>query len=602
MITLSMFQAHLSSIEPLPPSSDQSMNGQERYLLKLLTILPSQTQEQQAAHLESVLSSLYTANIDEPQRLKLMATVVDASDRLIATFRQHYIYEAGALSEAQLKHVAQIKSLHYLIIMVYDRVIRRQIFASTNSSKSSLGKSWQRYFSNDKKPSSLLAIAIYQSLLRYQKILGEDALCYKNSSSYLWQNINQLYYLARQQQIADINLSVYTVTAHANSIHRLYCQICLHHLLNLRAMRRPNILLVQRLVFEWAEYVTASMEPTTETRVFVDLHSDKPPSYLTASSNINPYEDRHDCLFIELTPLVQYFDSREQAFIDEGSIGIEYGLLNTISMTLSYRYLQPSSMSPTKYSTVHTARLMTGFNNIHYHVGHSQSFAKIIAINNLQEDVRPLYNRFNKDAESHRVLTVERFDDEEHVSLYRRCRLLSDSDVSNSTTLDSHALNENNSSTKTSSTKNSLNKNSPKADTAIANLYTSVPKPLHIMSLILVHDIDNAKRSHDTVGVVRWINLDTKKPEIEWQVLGRKLIACGLRLEGSETRTRHFVPAFVVGKDEALQTNSTLIVPSSYFQTNDRVVMRVGNKQTSLRLGRRLLMTDEFNQYEVAQL
>ena len=102
--------------------------------------------------------------------------------------------------------------------------------------------------------------------------------------------------------------------------------------------------------------------------------------------------------------------------------------------------------------------------------------------------------------------------------------------------------------------------------------------------------------------MVRWINLDTKKPEIEWQVLGRKLIACGLRLEGSETRTRHFVPAFVVGKDEALQTNSTLIVPSSYFQTNDRVVMRVGNKQTSLRLGRRLLMTDEFNQYEVAQL
>ena len=104
------------------------------------------------------------------------------------------------------------------------------------------------------------------------------------------------------------------------------------------------------------------------------------------------------------------------------------------------------------------------------------------------------------------------------------------------------------------------------------------------------------------MGVARWLDFDSKNPEIEWQVLGHQLVACGLRLEGKETRSRHFVPAFILGRDERLQTTGTLIVPTSYFQTHDRVIMRINSKQTPLRLGQRLLITDEFSQYEVVQL
>ena len=38
-----------------------------------------------------------------------MATVIDASDQLIATLRQSYIYETGVLSDIQMGYVAQIK-------------------------------------------------------------------------------------------------------------------------------------------------------------------------------------------------------------------------------------------------------------------------------------------------------------------------------------------------------------------------------------------------------------------------------------------------------------------------------------------------------------
>ncbi|MFP3559968.1 hypothetical protein SB861_56685, partial [Paraburkholderia sp. SIMBA_049] len=122
--------------------------------------------------------------------------------RLIADFRQHYIYETGALSQDQMSYIAQMQSLHYLIIMVYDKVIRRETQLSQASLNQFSGKGWQRFFGAETKPDSTLAIAIYKSLLRYQKLLAEETLCYRKPSNYLWSKVNQLYYLAHQRKVA----------------------------------------------------------------------------------------------------------------------------------------------------------------------------------------------------------------------------------------------------------------------------------------------------------------------------------------------------------------------------------------------------------------
>jgi len=583
MITLSMFQEGLNSIDPLSPLSNRSVNGQERYLLKTLTTLHTQTQEQQIEHLESVLRVLHEASIDNQQRLELMTAVVDASDRLIATLRQHYIYETGALDQTQMSCVAQIQSLHYLIIMVYDKVILRETQWSQAPSNHSSGKRWQRFFGAETKPDSTLAIAIYQSLLRYQKLLAEETLCYRKPADYLWSRVNQLYYLAYERKVSDIELSLHTVTHQTSSIHQLYCQICLHHLLNVRAMRRRNILLVQRLLPEWAKHMVATMEPATDTKVFVDLHSSHPPSYLTVNSYINPYEDRHDCLFIELTPMVRYFDARKKALLKEGNT-IEYSLLNAISMTISYRYLQQPLTLPTQYSSEQQEKLITNFNDIHYYVGHSKTFANLIDVKYLREEDRPLYDTFDRGRSSE--ISIKIFDDHDSFSAYRTLHLLpKDSEIN-----------------KNVADKNILNKEDINVEDTDPDVSTTAPQPLHTMSLILVSRSDPTQQPNWSIGVVRWLNVDTKNPEVEWQVLGHEIVACGLRLEGGQKRSRHFVPAFILGKDEKLKTMGTLIVPPSYFQADDRVVMRIGNKQTSLRLGRRLIMTDEFSQYEVAQL
>ncbi|WP_201502751.1 hypothetical protein [Psychrobacter cibarius] len=591
MITLSTFQEHLSSTEALPVASKRSANGQEGYLLKLLAALPSQTQAQQAEQLAKILTVLRVANIDDSQRLTLMATVIDASDQLIATLRQSYIYETGALSDIQMGYVAQIKSLYYSMIMVYDRVIRHKTSLLNNQRKYAASNGWQRYFNGDKSSSTTLAIAIYQTLLMYQKLLGEEALCYQKPSSYLWHKINQLYYLAYQYHAAEINMSVTAGTQRAKTVHQLYCQICLYSLLNVRAMRRPNILLVQRLLPEWAKHIVATIEPTTETRVFVDLQSDNPPTYLTASSTINPYDNRYHCLFIEIAPLVEYLKRRKQALVTEGGDGVESHLLNKIAMTLNYRYLQPPLTLATKHSAKEDAVLITGFNNIHYRVSHSHSFTSLIAIKELPDEQRPRYDTVNKKQDSSHVLARETFDRNDDLSLFRTLRLSSTVDTLNKDRFHEDVFHKN------SVHKDSLNIVADENASAM-----TAPPALHMMSLFLVCRSDTITPPDWSMGVARWLDFDSKNPEIEWQVLGHQLVACGLRLEGKETRSRHFVPAFILGRDERLQTTGTLIVPTSYFQTHDRVIMRINSKQTSLRLGQRLLITDEFSQYEVVQL
>ena len=92
--------------------SNKSVNIQERDFLELLTALPLQDKKKQAEHLEHMLTALRDANIDDEQRLKLMASVVGAADRFIATLRQYYIYETGALSKSKLAYVSQVKSLY----------------------------------------------------------------------------------------------------------------------------------------------------------------------------------------------------------------------------------------------------------------------------------------------------------------------------------------------------------------------------------------------------------------------------------------------------------------------------------------------------------
>lgn len=616
MVNLSTFQQYLTADAPLSQPLPKSFNNDEQYLRKWATLLPLQTETQQIEQLEKVLTELRTANIDDRQRLTLFNIVLDAANQLIALLRQHYIYETQAFNAYQLDYVARVKSLYYLMIMGYDGVIKREIASLADNQPSPSTNLWQRYFTNDKSSPITLAIATYQTLLMYQKLLFEEALCYQKPTASLWSNINQLYYMACQQRAVDIDVSAYITIHCADTIHQLYAQLCLHSLLNVRAMRRANILMVQRLLLEWSEHLIITVEPQTETKVFVNLNSDSAPTYLTAHCAINPYDAHHDCVFIELAPLVAHLKSRRDTLIDEGREGAEYCLLNTVAMTLSYRYIQPRLTLPIKQSAKQEAHVITGFNDIHYRVSNQQSLSSLIVAKLLPDYQQPRYDTLPKKYANDKGLAVEIFDDRfnggavdnDDFSVFRTLRLLPEpKELVASKKVDSFpytAVSINNFETENISEKDYDVKGAEYIARIAENdvLTSMAPPSLRIMSLFLLCRPHQSALPDWSIGVVRWREIDSENPEIDWQVLGHKLIACGIRLHNRDNRSRHFVPAFVVGGDEQLQTTCSLIVPTSHFQDGDKVMMRINSKQETLRLGQRLLMTEEFSQYEVEQL
>lgn len=570
MITLSNFQDILSSAALKSLVPNRQVKGQDQQLLDWATRLYSQTEAHQYEQLEKILIELRLAGLDDKQRLKLTNTVIAASDRVITTLRQYYIYDVGALTDEQLGYVAQVESLYYLSILVYDGIIQRELSLPDKKLGRSSTNGWQRYFGSTKSPAMTSASAIYQALLTYQKLLIEKAICYQKPSPNLWLAINQLYYVACQQDVAHTDLSSYIMTRHAQNIHRLYCQICLHSLLNVRAMSRSNILSVQRLLPMWTDCIVATREPQTETRIFVDLHSDHPPTYLTASSTINPYEEQHDCLFIELAPLTAYLHALRQALADEGHEAVERYLIDKIWMAITYRYIYPQRTVLTEHSPKQQASVITGFNNIHYHISGSQSLMSLIAIKELPKQQRPRYDTQPKNQTTNHILKAEVFDNKDTTSHFRTLRLRPES--------------------------------TPLPDNDDDLSTTTAPPLLQSMSLFLSYYSNTNANPVWSIGVVRWHDLSTQNTEVAWQVLGHKLMACAVRLEERGARGQHFVPAIIISPDEQLQTISSLLVSTSHFQTNDRVVMRINNEQKPLRLLRSLLSTDAFSQYEVVQL
>ncbi len=585
MITLADFQNYLSHKTPLKQPSPNYLEGQEQQLLKWAASLPAQTEAQQVVQLEQVLTELTAISLDDKLRLKLLDIVVCAADRLITALHKHYNYELGTLNKEQLSHIDQVKSLYYLTILAYDGVIQRESLILQQPLMS--GRDWRQLLTLAKTSPIILATAIYQSLTLYQKLLYEQDISYQQPPAYLWQAFNQLYHLACQFAIAHIDLSSQVVTKQMSSIHKLYVQICLHSLLNVRAMRRANILLIQRLLPLWSTHVHGTTEPQTQTRIYVDLRSNNPPDYLTAQSAINPYEEHCLCLFIELEPLIDYLYQRKQALFASNNEAIEYQLVNNVLLAINYRYIERQTTATIKYGAKQRATVIGGFNNIHYKVAGSIGLTNMIAATELPSEQLPHYDTQPKSGSKITVLNVETLDNVAEVSPFGILRLLTTEDL-----IRPQAVMEEKAKT-------------PHAhidDTVAFDRTDTAPPSLPLMSLLLLcRQPDNSEPTW-SIGIVRWLNLDNETIEVEWQILGHKLTACALRLDNRDHRSQSFVPAFMVASDKELQTQFTLIVPPYHFQAKDKVMLRLDDKQKTLRLQDCLMSSAEFSQYKVLQI
>lgn len=664
---ISNVQRFLTSKASLSTTARQQINDSEQQLLKRVARLPVQSKEAQASQLEQMLTEISVADVDDTLRLRLMAVVMMAMESLIASLRKQYIYEVGNLSDSQCEAVIQVEALYQLALLVFTAIVQRESLAlqyqQQQQAQAPSPSIWQRLLATSVTLPSTLAATIYQSLLMYQNLAYEKAICYRKALPDTWLAINKLYHLACQYDVAHTDLTPYVVTRQANSIHQMYCQICLYDLLNVLAMRRPSILLIQRLLPEWAKHIKATLEPQTQTRIFIDLKSDLPPQYLTAVSETNPYEDEHDCLFIELEPFTDYLQARQNALLARDKDLNEYRLITKILMAITHRYILRPLNKVSKYQPKKRGTLITGFNDIHYYVGGKRSVTDMVAEVGLSIDFLPRYDTVPRRDSIPSVFEIEMHDAHDSVSHFRSLRLLTAQDIvaqqgvvsanaqkyrdyqGYKTQQDRHTHQQG------SQYSNQQNNQSlqdlivpplteifepitiaeaEKSDAQLlSSLLATAPPRMRMMDLFFLdthaaeleqNDKETAKsyrppyaQPHQplgdkqswALGIIRWLTIDEEYVEAEGQILGYHPTACALRLDNrdpKDVRSQSFVPVLLLAADEALHTKSSLLVPSYHFKSNDKVVIRLNEKQKTLRLQNIILNTEEFTQFEVIVL
>lgn len=631
------FQGYLTSKPSLMSPAVNCINEREQLLLKQIASLPVQSEEVQVIQLQGMLTEISVTDIDDALRLRLLAIVMMAMESSIAALRKQYIYAIGALSNRQLEIVNQVESLYYLAVMVFDAVVQRESLRLQYQQQQVVPPSfWQRMITPESVPPVTLAVAIYQALTIYQSLLFEKAIYYQKPLRNMWLSLNQLYFLACEYNITELDLTPHMATRQAGNIHQLYCQICLYSLFNVLAMRRTSMLLIQRLLPEWASHLVATIEPQTQTRVFIDLNSDAPPQYLTATTTINPYKENQDCLFIELEPLAAYLKLRQHELLAQDNALNEYRLITQILMIMTYRYIAREPTMIAKYSPKKCATLIAVFNDVHYHVAGNRGLKSMVAAQDLSTDYLPRYDTVPRKEDTPPLFEIEINDDTESVSHFRTLRLLTAQDILTqriaiNDDISSHQENSDKSQTLISPPLNEIFQPIMLEETKKINegvkeqILATAPPRLRMMNLCLLTEHEEPleqekyhqknlflsaplpetiteKKKAQALVVIRWLTIKEEYVEVESQILGYYPTACALRLGNRDNRSQSFVPTLLLAEQDELKTPSSLLVPTSHFKVNDKVIIRLNDKQKSLRLKSVLLTTDEFTQYEVLVL
>lgn len=560
--------------------------------------LTTLTELEQCTQIETTLSELILAQLEDNQRLKLMKVMFVAIERLTAQMRKAYKYEIGQLKPIQLKQIEHVKSLYYMSILVFNGVIAR--LQETPAPQNAIEEaSWRRLIPRTKVPPNCLAIAVYWSMSCYQKLLFEFAIAYQKPPEVIWQQLNRLYLLTIKADIANVDVSRQILSKDANTVHLLYCQICLQGLMNLATFRRQDIVGIIRTLPQWAKHISATLFPKTKTRVFVNLGSDTGPEYLTPYTSINPYDDQYTCLFIELSSLLNYLESRDQSQpieIEQGDALVERRLIDKTLSTLKYQFLNRQRRMAPRFRVKRTATLLIGFNRIHYHIAGKISFGNLIH----QQELLDIYLPKNiaKPQAADTMIEVAILD--QSVTGYRfraeqTVKVLANDQAQEEEALP-HVL-------KLTDGPNSdwLSEATNLGEQAI-DTKRFAPPVLQVMSLFAMRSEDEGCDDWWELGIIRWIETAKGRMEAGGKLLGLTATACGIRLENNDGRSQDFVAAILIAGSESLKTKSSLIMARYHFMEGDQVVLRVENKQTQLILQRSMLKTDDIDQYEVAKV
>lgn len=566
MLTLEKFEQLAKNELPLKLNTPMSAIGRTGERIDDWVFYVSRLDKcQRYREIKSVVLELAVADIDDSVRTDIAYCILQTAEKLIAQTQQECITNPQSLLDERTAYVEEARSLYFLFILCYQGVAFRTYALLTSKQPDSskpkqLAGLFQKLSTNlpstaHKKspiyqatgqPKKLYSLAVRQIMALSTKALMEYALLYQRPPNSLWGLMNSWYLKSALIDADQLQITYKEQTL--SSICQEYIQACLASFANLFAYRRPDIFNVFRVLPKWADYVTATLVPDKHLKMFVNLQGKNPPELITPYASVNPYSKDRMCLFFDGAQLFHYLQGVSGS---NDLTSFEVRLAKMVLVALSHQN-EPMLGDVRKQ----TSQMVIGFESVFQEIAGGKSFAQVIAQSRLSEIYRPK-----------REFVIKRgVLQKQNVTLIRK----SDIGV--------HFIVK---------TQND--------DEILCCPY------LPVFGIFAIKSPKSQNKHPWRLGIVHWVEGKEEHIEVSGKFLGRLLSVCGIRLSTKDRRSQDFVQAFLVSGD-GLNQQTTLILLRYHFKENDTVVLRVGEKQTTLILKKNLLSTDDIEQYEVVRL
>lgn len=533
---------------------------------------------EQYRQIKTVLSELTIAQMDDEHRFTLLKTLVQQSERLIVQMHNEYVNSPQSQSVEQKTYMEEVRSLYFLQILgflgiayrLYGKLNQEGLPAKKSAphEKSSwldkimggLSSNVVRNGANINildKIKTTFTLSVWHIMATCYKLLFEFAIAYQKAPDCLWKIMNAWYLKSATVGVDRLDVAKMSDMPSC-CINHQYMQCCSVSFANFFAYRRADIVNIFKIFPEWTKLVKSTFVAKKQYRVFVNLQSSSPPEIINPHASINPYSGEVVCLFFDTSKLFGYLKSLQT---DSNNAAYKNGFESRLAKILLLVFDREAEETFSA-SKVHNryVDVRIGFGAIFKEIMGQQSFAQLIVQSALLEEYRPK-----------RLLDIPLNVTEE------RAKLIRTSESGGTFVVE-------------------------KANTPHAEQTDIVLHPFLSVFSLFALKMPQAEDKHLwRLGIIHWVQDNNGDAEVDGKFLGRILSVCGVRLGGHDMRSKDFVQALLVAGD-GLNKQTTLILPRYHFKAGDTVILRVANKQTTLRLEQNLLSTDDIEQYQIVRL
>lgn len=531
--------------------------------------------------LHFIIQELMVMDIDDQLRLNLIYEVGKVGQILIGKLHVMYWNQTGLLNQEQQNALDRVLSIYYATIIFYYSVWQR-LAATTDMVEEKTSLSFfKRFGKPTKTPHDIIKRCIFSMMVLLKQCLLEKQIGYRQNTEVIWQYLNACYNFTLTYGWQTYSFDLNTILNYngIQSIEQIYRQCLLADLIQPYAYRRHDLLKLHTGLEEWANYLQLTDEALTKPYLYVDLQGSAGTQLLAADTNYNPFSPNSRALFVNIEPILISLKN----LIAQPATSHEVQRLAKLVLPNLEKILLPDIV----YIDMHEpCQIIVGFHHIHFILAGKTSLDNLIHSHQLPERVRPA------------IQPRPVFDKTNQAVIYgklQQYRKLYFSYLYQPQEETHHTL------------------RTPSA-TSI-NLY-------QVSSMVAIYADDKAGTKSWNMGKLLTLkqqpltattslkkalsDIDTSQElgiEMQVELLGKGIVPCGVRLASPESRLPRFMPALIIPKSEELNRPSTSLMMARFgYQLNDKVIIRIDNKEVQARLTELVSLTDDIEEYNFVRI